>query len=263
VKNEIKVGFFGLATFVLMFLSIIWIGKCSSSKGSIPYKVQFGDLDDLKKGALVKFAGGLTVGYVKSIYRNGSKAELLLWISKDFKVTKTCTFIIRSAGMLGEKYVQLNYEAGDKAPKNHIFQGANAASLGSALVSVQEFIHEAKLMLRTFNAVLGGGNPAYITNTTTSLAGVMKKLNDILGDENIKATLKNLSGATESLKTTVLKINSVIEKINTGEGTLGALITDKQMKKDFKELIKELKEAVKKIKNSSLLGGSQPARTRW
>ena len=55
----------------------------------------------------MKFAGGLTVGYVKKIYRSGTKAEILLWITKDFKITKECIFIIRSAGMLGEKYVQL------------------------------------------------------------------------------------------------------------------------------------------------------------
>ena len=62
--------------------------------------------------------------------------------------------------------------------------------------------------------------------TTTSLAGIMKKLNEILGDKSIRASLKNVNDITDALKITVSKVNSVIDKINTGQGTLGALITD-------------------------------------
>ncbi len=265
MKNTLKVGIFSVVTLGLMFVTVIYIGKCTASRGSIPFRVQFEDLDDLRTGAIVKFAGGLSIGYVKDIYRAGTKAELVLWIEKEFPITRNSSFIIRSAGMLGEKYVQLRYEDGPQAPPNHLFQGTNAASIGSALVMIQQFMDEAKKMIRTVNAILGSGDQTIIRNTATSLAGIVQKINVLLANSNETLTdsVANIKNITAGLTTTVNSVNQILTKINAGQGTLGMLISDKKLQKELTELIQNLKEAAIKLNKSSLLNSTQNQSSRW
>ncbi len=265
MKDEIKLGIFGVITFALFFSTIVWVGKCTATRGSIPYRVQFEDLDDLKEGALIKFAGGLSIGYVKNIYRAGTKAEILVWVEKNFPITKNSGFVIRSAGMLGEKYVQLKYEDGPKAPANHLFQGSNAASINSALLSVQLTLQETKKMIRTLNAIFGSGDSQIIRNTSNTLAGIMQKLNIILSSSNdsISNTFKDISKVAEGLKNVISNLNKFVSDIRNSKGLLTTLLTDKSLSKDLRELIKSLKQAAKKINNSSLLNQGGNKKTRW
>ncbi len=264
MKDEVKLGIFGVVAFGLFFATVIWVGKCTATRGSVPYRVQFDDLNDLKEGALVKFAGGLSIGYVKQVYREGTKAEILLWVEENFPLTKNSGFVIRSAGMLGEKYVQLNYKDGPKAPPNHLFAGSNAASISSALLSVQLTLQEIKKMVRTLNAIFGSGDSQIIRNTSNTLAGIMQKLNIILSNsnDNISGTFKNISQVTEGLKNIVVNLNSIVNDFKTGSGTLNILLKDKKMGQDLKDLVKSLKEAADKLNKSSILNETKK-KPRW
>jgi ABC-type transporter Mla subunit MlaD len=167
--------------------------------------------------------------------------------------------------MLGEKYIQLSHQDGPQAPPNHLFQGTNAASIGSALVMIQQFIDEAKKTIQTLNAILGSGDQSIIRNTSSSIAGIVQKLNAFLSstNENVNLSFDNIKSVTQGLKGTVNSINLILGKITSGDGTLGMLISDKKTQKELSELINNLKQAAEKLNKSSLLNPSGDRGRRW
>lgn len=101
----------GIITFIvlviILFIIIIFI-IAGLTQRYYPLKVKFRFIGDLRKGAPVKFLGGMPIGYVKDIYISGNYVEVLLYIRKGFRIKEGSEFSIYSVGFVGARYVEVD-----------------------------------------------------------------------------------------------------------------------------------------------------------
>jgi phospholipid/cholesterol/gamma-HCH transport system substrate-binding protein len=234
---EFKTGLFAITGITLFAAAVMLLGGGSGllSRRSI-YFAHFDSVDGLIPGAKVVLSG-LQVGTVDDITIDPKTRDVSvkLGVERKFRewIRQGTTAEISTMGVLGDKFIRLT-------PGN----------LDSP--QIQDF---AIIDVRTgkdFNQVLNRGDQLLIT--LNSIAGSMERMlkgfekgnrADQLA-EGLAATAKNLSSASAKLnrdlddlqlKDAVKNLNSILEKINNGHGSLGALINDPSLYDDAKALV--------------------------
>ncbi len=103
-----KTGVISFVLLLIIFLFIIVFIIKGAAQRYYPLKVKFRFIGDLKKGAPVKFLGGMPIGYVKDIYISGNYVEVLLYIKNGFKIKEGSEFSIYTVGFVGSRYIEVD-----------------------------------------------------------------------------------------------------------------------------------------------------------
>jgi phospholipid/cholesterol/gamma-HCH transport system substrate-binding protein len=107
---ESAVGLFMLLGFGALVYLALQLGEVPFLRQGTTYvlKAQFDNVAGIKKGASVQVAG-VAVGEVAAIALSDDEAALLsLRIDKTVKVPKDSIASVKSQGIIGDKYIQLN-----------------------------------------------------------------------------------------------------------------------------------------------------------
>jgi phospholipid/cholesterol/gamma-HCH transport system substrate-binding protein len=118
IDKELAVGFFLLVgIFSLIYISVK-LGKLEvlGHEGYTLY-ASFQDAGGLKPGASVEIAG-VQVGTVESVKLNNYQALVGLTIAKNVKIQEDAIASVKTAGLIGEKYVEITPGASDKILRN-------------------------------------------------------------------------------------------------------------------------------------------------
>jgi phospholipid/cholesterol/gamma-HCH transport system substrate-binding protein len=189
------------------------------------------------------------------------------------KIPSDAKFQILSKGLMGDKYVNVipttltgtylkagdQVEGVDPASIDRAFQrfGQLADSVRTLLGDPQmknslvDVLKNISSVSRRLDRVLAK-NENNIDNTLQNFAAassdlksfssdlkeVAGDLQDLLSEEN----RANATGALANLKSTTDRLDADMKKLDQGEGTLGALLHDKETAENLKKLIKDLKD---------------------
>ena len=236
-KMEIRVGTFVLIGLAATLLSIIVLGGKQSIFTSVNhYTTHFDRVDGLVHGAKVAL-GGIQVGSVSKISFDPKTREMLV----DFTVEREFTGYIRkdssievvTQGVLGDKYLSLI--PGDPAQeaienRGEIPQG-KSKDLSQILTSSEQLMHKLTSASENLDRILTAFNRNNradtifqgLASTTKNLGEMSGKLNDELSQMKLKSTVNHL--------------NSILEKIDQGRGSMGAFINDPVLYDDAKALV--------------------------
>ena len=107
MSNEARVGLMITVSFTIFIVLVGLLAKINVSQSGYTLRIFFSFLNDLRPGAPVKIAGGIKIGQVEEIRQTGEKTEVIVWIDNKYKLIKSSTFAIYTAGMIGEKYVNI------------------------------------------------------------------------------------------------------------------------------------------------------------
>lgn len=235
-KTEIKVGIavsLGIALFVF---TIFMLGKDNALFAST-YKlhVAFNKIDGLGPGSVVRL-NGLRVGNVESIEydKELKKLQVILKVESKYQtiITKGSIAGLRTQGALGDKYVSITPSSEGNAP---LGGGdwlepeetgdllSTLASRGSEIEKVFDILNELNTFTKNLNFENRSGR------ILDNLANATYNLNSLLKD--FRAEDSN------SLKRTLKSLASITEKIDRGQGTLGALINDPSIHEKIKALL--------------------------
>ena len=237
MELELKVGLFVTIGTTLLMLAVIVLGGSSNLfEIRTRYSAHFQTVDGLLPGAKVML-GGVQIGTVDKIQLNQEMKSIMV----QFGIARAYSSWIRSntfaevatQGVLGDKFIQLNagdfnepeIKAGSDIPTK--VGGGFAQVLSKSdqlLVSLNNVASGLDRMLKTFET--GGRSEIFFKNiaiTSQNLASFTDRLNKGLEGGHLKDTLKNLHG--------------IMEKINSGTGTLGALVNDPGLYDDAKALV--------------------------
>jgi phospholipid/cholesterol/gamma-HCH transport system substrate-binding protein len=234
---EFKAGLFAITGAALFAAALMLLGGGSNflSRRTI-YFAHFDSVDGLIPGAKVVLSG-LQVGTVDDINIDPKTRDVSvkLGVQRKFRewIHQGTTAEIATMGVLGDKFIRLT-----------------PGSLDSELI--QDYSVVDVKTGKDFNQVLNRGDQLLIT--LNSIAGSMERLlkgfekgnrADQLA-EGLAATAKNLSAASAKLnhdlddlqlKDAMKNLNSILEKINNGHGSLGAMINDPSLYDDAKALV--------------------------
>lgn len=228
-ETEIKVGIFVTAGTVLTMFAILLLGGADSIfKRSITYSTHFVAVDGLIVGAKVVI-GGLTIGAVSDfdLDDESKNIKVTLKVEKKFEswIREDSMAEMLTQGVLGDKYLSLTSGSPDKA---QLKDGAEIPVRPTKDIS--QFLTKGDQLMVSLNSI------------ASSLDRVLKNFEAGHRSERVfdglAQTAKNLASATQKLDSTTLKnLNGILEKINSGTGTLGALINDPSLYYDARALL--------------------------
>lgn len=250
MNNRLKVGLFLFFGLLIVIVSIFTLGSGKSMfQKTITINSYFDNTQGLNSGGIVSLAG-VKVGNIEKITFDETKNLVLISfvVNEEFvpKIKNDSTVEIRTQGALGDKYLYIN-PGTEGAPVTNDFQmksdyGNDLLSVISKRSSDAEKIFDTIAELKIFMKNLNEGNRVAsvirkMDNTATNLQAVSTQLKDATDDNQIKKSMA--------------RIDSILAKVDNGEGTLGALINDRSLHNRLKQMLgagekqKQLKSTLK------------------
>ncbi len=198
ISTEAKVGFFSAAILiVLIFVSIKLTGwKWTEKKGYYLY-AYFDNVQGLSKESPVMIAG-IKIGKIVNIVLVNDKARVKMKIFSNVKIKRDAEAIIRTRGILGEKYIEIK----NSGPNNVFLRDGETIKYTLSPPDFEKMINE----LSEITVKLGE-----ITNSLAAALGGKKnqlKLKDIVS--NIQLSTRNFRELTASLKYEIKKLDRKI-----------------------------------------------------
>lgn len=264
LSDEARVGLMVTVSFTIFIILVGLLAKINVSQSGYKIRIYFGFLNDLSIGAPVKIGGGIKIGQVEDIRQTGEKTEVIVWIDKKYKLTKSSTFAIFTTGLIGEKYINVIVPPimdegeflsdGDKKygidPASfdqmmQTFQGFLQDKSGGQILAeifqnsnrfvenlnnmVQENRYDVKRSVSIFKSMVASFSvqTRILIDQLNHFTGNMAELSEKNKTE-VSITLRNLSETTDHL-------NKIIFRIENGRGTLGKLLSDEEVYNNIKD----------------------------
>jgi phospholipid/cholesterol/gamma-HCH transport system substrate-binding protein len=264
LSDEARVGLMVTVSFTIFIILVGLLAKINVSQSGYKIRIYFGFLNDLSIGAPVKIGGGIKIGQVEDIKQTGEKTEVIVWIDKKYKLTKSSTFAIFTTGLIGEKYINVIVPPimdegeflsdGDKKygidPASfdqmmQTFQGFLQDKSGGQILAeifqnsnrfvenlnnmVQENRYDVKRSVSIFKSMVASFSvqTRILIDQLNHFTGNMAELSEKNKTE-VSITLRNLSETTDHL-------NKIIFRIENGRGTLGKLLSDEEVYNNIKD----------------------------
>lgn len=227
--SQVKVGVFILIGMIALITSIFYFGGDRALLTSQSrMKVRFAQVQGLTRGSVVSLAG-IVIGNIEDLIflPNDDQLEIILKFDSKFKsrITEGSTADIRTQGALGDKFIYI-----EPGPSNH-----TPLPEGSLIPSVPQTDLIGMLAGRSNDAskvfdILN--DVALLTRTLTKdgraeriVANLVSATDNLNGtSKEARALLAEIRGETG--KGSAARLNSILAKLDRGEGTLGALIND-------------------------------------
>lgn len=282
MKTETRVGLFILSAISVFFYLSINIRAFRFNKNQYnEYRAFFDDTGGVAVRAVVRIAG-VEVGWVENVRLiPGSKAELVLMVHRKNRLAKNAYAMINQDGLIGIRNVEI--DPGDPST-GILLPGSTLSMPGKTPVSVGELLEQFRGIATGIQDITQSVKSVVSTrqgeeNMKMALDSIAKASNRIAdfsailertartNEERINGMIVDLRSTAESLKDGVPKITSafedightsvqardtfkgateVVDKINTGKGTIGKLINEDETYSELKKSLKGFRQYVTK-----------------
>ncbi|MBA3554752.1 MAG: MCE family protein [Gemmatimonadales bacterium] len=284
-KQEVTVGSLVILAIVLFIVGTTWLSGRSIGGDSEDYwKIQFRQAGNLKSSSAVRISG-VAVGRVEQI-RLVDVGNVLVSVSLPERIVPKvdATANIVSIGFVGDAVIELiPGDAPEPLPKDRIIIGTQAPgftdlaqSLGdradSVLLGAQAIVNQktADELAETMQALQGTlraaqrtmeiysnptkGPTAELTRTLATVQSLSTRLDSTLANPALARTLTradtltgNLAAMTGQLTSTGARLDTLLLRVNQGQGTLGKFATDSGLYRDVRELSQSMKRLVDEL----------------
>jgi len=277
LNNEAKVGLMIIIGFTIFIIVVGMLAKINISQSGYTLRVYFSFLNDLRKGAPVKIAGGIKIGYVDSIKQSGEKTEVTIWIEKKYSLIKNSKFAIFTSGLIGEKYINVfvppSADVEEFLKEGDKIYGMDPASFDQMMMTFQAFMQDesggqvlaeifqnSKKFVANLNKIADDNRydirksiltaKEMVANLNFQSKVMMAHVNTLsknladLSEKNkddISITLRNLSEISSNL-------NKITFRIEKGRGTLGRLLNEEDIYNNLKDASRSAKDLFRELK---------------
>ncbi|HEX9349369.1 MAG TPA: MlaD family protein [Gemmatimonadales bacterium] len=262
-KQEVGVGAFVLVGVAVFLVGMLYLTGQSLRTGGISVDVMFESVAGLKQGDPV-LVSGVKKGRVARVALERVKSvRVRLELSKDVAPHIDASAAVAAMDLFGAKFIDYNPGAreemlasgrsisGTSTPDiAGVAQGVanranelmeNAANIVSDRLG--EDIHNTLVVTqRAMNTLANAPEGPFIKQTTRTLQAterVMQRVDSMLASgtgRNIDSISTNLTKLTNNLARTTASIDTLLERINRGQGTLGRMAADTAMYANLRDL---------------------------
>jgi phospholipid/cholesterol/gamma-HCH transport system substrate-binding protein len=224
-----------------------------------------------------------------------SRAKVTLRINPEVKIARGTEAVIKTMGLLGEKYVEFvpvkngkpqkpsadgssNYQDGERVQAT--VSPSDVDKLINQLSSVSDDIKQVTASLgKVFGTERGARSMEDMLNdlrqTTANikefsftlqkdgsemvmrLNDLVASLNGVVGENrgNLKVAMENIKEASKSAELALASIDNAARKIDRGEGTIGKLVNDESMYNNIDSAAKGISDATSRIERMKTIIG--------
>jgi phospholipid/cholesterol/gamma-HCH transport system substrate-binding protein len=251
--TKLKVGIFLAAGLIVLSISVFMLGANKSIfQHSYRIITYFDSVQGLNTGAVVSLAG-VKIGNVETIDYDMDKnlvRVVFLMNASYAKKTKSDSIVeIRTQGALGDKFLYITPGITGTPIEN---RAELKSEYGNDLLSVlnKRGSESEKLFdaINNLNKILKG------MADQNKLPGLISKLDQAAGNLNDSSVKIKQALGTNRLEKSLVKMDNILEKIDNGQGTLGALINDRSIHERLKTILGagQKQQQVKSIIKSSV-----------
>lgn len=230
-------------------------------------------------GASVKLAGGIKIGRLENVKENPEEGGVILtlFIESRYKINRDAIFVVQSASLVGEKYIDiLNYTGNQPYLKDgDVVVGKESGSISETISDVFELlkkivgkieatpelpqsIDKIVLMLSYLELILRevNENRTHITTSLRNISELSEQLKKSAHEVN--TLLNSLSEVGNNLnKLDVKKFNTTVDNLNqaiteltriiTNTNSVIGVLTDEEVGKSLRRTMKNIEIFSKKI----------------
>ena len=235
-QNQLaKVGVFVGLGLIALLGSILLLGEDQAFfKKTYNLNIQFKEVQGLATGSVVSLSG-IQIGNVRDIQltdENGIIVKVALDQKYQSRITQDSQINIKTQGALGDRYIYIEPGAsgGSFFKDNDLVIAETGPGLldvlserGSEVGHIFEILKETHLLLQALN---GDGRTNQILN---NLSTSSVELKEVLKES--KLLIQDLRGKNneDGIPQMTQKLNRIVSKIESSEGTLGLLINDRSL----------------------------------
>jgi phospholipid/cholesterol/gamma-HCH transport system substrate-binding protein len=245
MTSETKVGLFTIVALALFGFSLYFLGGLSVTK-TYELNIKFNDVSGLPVKAPVKLAG-VEVGRVKKIKIEKGDVVVVADINKEIELREGAQFSVVMTGIIGSKYLK----AVQGSPLSPVLK-AGAYVQGTEDIPMDVMITQAMGSIKDFvDSVNNNGQMgAQLNQTMTEVRQLSANLNQMVAAMRpyLTTSVQNLDEASERLTELLAKADALIDGLNKGDGVIGSLLKDEEMKSDVKQSMADLKTTIADVK---------------
>lgn len=264
MSNEVKVGIFVVFIFIIFVVLSVKIGELNlSKKGTYPFTMVFPTVEGLNISSNIELAG-VNVGKVTGIMLNKDyTAVVTAALNEDIKLPIDSTASIGTKGVLGDRIIILS----PGVSKNYIDPGGNLArtkvppSMDTLLMQVGELASNLTQLSASLTTAFGDQetmrdivvNLRDLSANTSSLVAENKdNISDIL--TNMREITNNFTVVSQNLTSTSKNIDEMVGTINSGQGSLGKLVTDETLYNSMVDFMESAQLVMDRVNGDGTLG---------
>ncbi len=262
-KQEVGVGAFVLVGVAVFLVGMFWLTGKSLGTSGIRVDVMFESVAGLKQGDPV-LVSGVKKGRVARVNLERVKSvRVTLELSRDIAPRIDASAVVAAMDLFGAKFVDYNPGSREELlADGRVITGSNSPDIADVAQGVAtranelmenaanivsdrlgEDIHNTLVVTqRAMTTLSNMPEGPFIRQTTRTLQAterVMQRVDSMLGSgtgANIDSISKNLATLTDHLTHTTAQLDTLLSRINRGEGTLGRMAADTAMYANLRDL---------------------------
>ncbi|HYH02998.1 MAG TPA: MlaD family protein, partial [Bacillota bacterium] len=226
VNPETKVGIFTACALLVLFSLFFWLNRVSFLQKGSEMDIVFERIDGLRPGAPVKYIG-VDVGRISSIFFEGNHIVVRVHINQGFEIPLASKAFIASAGVVGDKFLDLQPLKTGEAPRtDNRVQGQAPATLDQFYESAYEVMHSVKQTVDSLNSIVA--DPALANSIKNSLANLEKltsAANQLIvsNEAALNNLVQNATRASTELAQAGATANHFLQEIEANGQTAGQI----------------------------------------
>ena len=270
-RDEVLVGLLITVAIAVAIIGSLWLARGGLSKG-YPLYAKFPWGAGLKQGQPVLLVG-VNVGYVDEVAlnQNGTLVTTMR-IVNEYKVPLGSTARVVANGIFGDMAIALtplkpnpqSFKPGDTIPVAPSAPGlseitAKADSVGTSVNALTREMEREMVVgggIRDMRQALAGTNRLIAQFTViaaeqnrqlTATQEAVRRASTAIDPAKIDSTVTNLRTAsanlavlTSDMKATTARIDSILAKVDSGDGTVAKLLNDPGMYNDVRMLLQRM-----------------------
>lgn len=273
-KQEVGVGALVLVGVAVLLAGLFWLTGKSLGTSGIKVDVMFESVAGLKQGDPV-LVSGVKKGRVARVNLERVKSvRVTLDLSSDVAPRIDASAAVVALDLFGAKFIDYNPGSREEMlADGHSITGSHAPDIADVAQGVAtranelmenaativsdrlgEDIHNTLIVtqraMNTLSTMPEGPFIAQTTRTLQATERVMQRVDSMLGSgtgANIDSISKNLATLTNHLTHTTAQLDTLLSRINRGEGTLGRMAADTVMYANLRDLSAALTSLLKDL----------------
>jgi len=245
MKAETKLGIFTILGLCVFGFSLYFLGGLSITR-TYELNIKFADVSGLPVKAPVKLSG-VEVGKVKQIKIEDGTVVVVAEINDGQPIYHGAQFSVVMTGIIGTKYLRIV-----QGPSTGKIYKAGEYITGVDEIPMDVMITQTMASIKDLADSVNnqGVFGAQLNQTMKEVRQLSANLNQLVASmgPTVKDTLRNLDAASARLNDVMAKADALLAGIEKGEGVVGGLLKDPQMKEDVKESVSDLKETMAEVK---------------
>lgn len=285
--KEVKTGILAIIAIVILIFGYSFLKGKNLLDSSRTFYAIYADVEGLSPSSAVTI-NGLKVGQVTKIGFLDERGLLVVTfnIDSDFRFSENSLAQIYGGGIIGGKSLAIvpEYEQGNMAQSGDTLPGDIEEGIMELVnerltplqVKVERTIVSTDSLLTAVNDVINPQTRSNLRSTFEDLAEAVnsikntaESLNGIITGNSAKfdSTLSNLENTTENfskfsdslaqvdvtamsrdIETAIANFEQLSQKLNSGEGTLGKLLTDETVYQNLESATRQMEQLLQDIK---------------